>query len=305
MRRHTAAALTLLGATLLGATASEGRSSRALQCESRVGRVLARAAAQCHRADANCDGRARGILREKLVDDVPPPECLPRLCREGDAVDRCADRLIGGSGTEGVGSLWSWSRSDQRCALRTSDGLRRLARKIALCERRAGAAAAACLDTVTSRGRRTLEGLLVRFGTKGAMASRCLPGACARGDDVATCLDGVLTEPMRTGDRLGGSEEPSDLTQNEATCRTSAARVLQEFVERVAKCRRDDEGRDLIDCILEARGKREEKLIGLLEKRVRPEVCLPEYCTPDQSPEACAAAALDALAPESAQPPAS
>jgi hypothetical protein len=91
------------------------------------------------------------------------------------------------------------------------------------------------------------------------------------------------------------------MTAQEIECRSVSPLVLAEFDARVAKCVADAD--DVRACVLEARVKREEKVAGLLDKRVRPDVCFPGVCTADQTPDACAATVFDLHDPTDSPPP--
>jgi hypothetical protein len=300
---------------VLGAARVEARTVEALQCQSKVWRAVAEVAPSCRGVgvDRICSGAALGRARNrterilvKHQSAAPPGVCVPMLCATSETPFACADTLVSGNGAQREETLDDWQSGDFRCLRRSARVLGRLAKQSRRCERDP-AERAACLDQVVTSHAAKLEQVVGTFVGAGASLHRCLFGSCRPNADIRPCVHDVVADatgepPPSGGDPGGGPPppdpgppDPGDMTAQEIECRTVSPVVLAEYDERVAKCLADSD--DVPQCILQAREKREEKVAGLLDKRVRPQVCFPGICTPEQTAEACAAAVFDLHTP--------
>jgi hypothetical protein len=312
----------VLVVSLVSASRAGARTPEAFECQSRLSMSLAKVGARC--SGRTCPdpvvARARARVQKVLAkrqEVTPPAACLPRVCRAADTPDVCADELV--SGPDPIGD---WPASDFRCLARSGKVLARLARSARACFRNEANEVApgafdldGCLARVLAESREKLALTIDIWVGRGASAERCLAGVCRGGGDAATCvedtLSGSVDGPGRPGGGGGGGGEPGggdpgggdvgDLTAEEAECRAESTIVLQEFDQRVSKCREDSN--ELAACLEEARGKREVKVAKLLDKSVRPDACFPGICTREQTPEACAWTVFEAHAPGSGGPP--
>ena len=314
MSRVGILALAVVWGSVLGAARAEARTVEALQCQSKVWRAVAQVAPSCHGAGIGriCSGAALGKARNrterilaKYQTAAPPAACVPVLCATSETPFVCADTLVSGNGAQRPETLDDWQPGDFRCLHRSARVLARLAKKSRRCDRDP-AARAACLEQVVADHAAKLEQVVGTFIDAGASLRRCLFGSCRPDADVSPCVRDVVEdaadEPPPSGGPPDnppptdpGPTDPGDMTAQEIECRAVSPVVLAEYDERVAKCVEDSD--DVPSCILQARVKREEKVAGLLDKRVRPEVCFPGICTPEQTPEQCAAAVFDLHTP--------
>ena len=311
----TVSALALACCLLLAGNAG-ARTPDALQCQSKVWKAVADVASSCRGygiarfCSSGALGRARSrtlriLAKRQAV--APPDACIPHLCVAGETPYACADKLVTGTGAPEPDALDGWQPSDFQCLRKSARLLGRVAKAVRKCER-AGAQADACLGEVVTSSLAKLEQQVATFVGAGASLHRCVVGGCRSNADVSPCVRAVVEGddgPAPPDDPPGDDPppvDPGDVTREEAECRSVSAVVLEEFDARVAKCRADAD--DLASCLLQAREKREEKVILLLrDDSVRPEVCFPGVCTPGQTPEACAFTVFELHAPGSGKAP--
>lgn len=295
---------------------AQARTPDALECQSRVWKAVADVAPSCRGRDGArvCAAAALGLARNqaarilaKRQAATPPDACVPYACAGGESPFICANRLVNGAEGPELDTVEQWHSSDFRCLRKSARLLGRVAKDVRRCQR-AGAEAAACTDEVAARSTTKLEGTIDSFLTAGASLHRCLLGGCPANADLPSCVQAVVLgtdvvppPPPGGGDPPPGGDPPGDMTAQEIECRSVSPVVLAEFDARVAKCVADAD--DVRACVLEARVKREEKVAGLLDKRVRPDVCFPGICTADQTPDACAATVFDLHDPTDSPPP--
>ena len=325
MRPRTLLALTavLWTASSAGAVELIARSSEAYECQSKVAAVLGKLAGKVDRCRSRGGGapciqeavdtfrtRLEDVL-EKFSDKVSPTRCLPGICGREDSPIECTDAALDGPGDPNDGK----GEQGFKCLEKTSKLLVKFARATSKCRKEDAKAVAngepsnldACINLRELENVGDLVSVMDKLVGKNGTVDQCvLRGECTENDDPFRCSGFVIALAGEEA-KLGAVADGSDIEGRTAQCRDGAHDVLIEVAKGAADCREDDakaqrQGQpfDLTGCLTEVVDRWAEKLAGVLakasDKGVGPDRCVPDSCTPADSPGSCARTALENVA---------
>ena len=325
MRPRTLLALAAVLWTASSARAVEliARSPEAYECQSKVAAVLGKLAGKVDRCRSRGGGtpciqeavdtfrtRLEDVL-EKFSDKLSPTRCLPGLCGREDSPAECTEAALDGPGDPNDGK----GEQGFKCLEKTSKLLVKFARATSKCRKEDAKAVAngepsnldACINLRELENVGDLVSAMEKLVGKNGTVDQCvLRGECTENDDPFRC-SGFVIALAGEESKLGAVSDGSDIEGRTEQCRDGAHDVLIEVAKGAGDCREDDakaqrQGQtfDLTGCLTRVVDRWAERLAGVLakasDKGVGPDRCIPDSCTPGDSPGSCARTALENVA---------
>lgn len=322
-RTLLAFAAVLWTASSAGAVELIARSPEAYECQGKAAAVLGKLAGKVDRCRARGEGasciqdalatfrtRLEDVL-EKFSDKISPTRCLPGLCGREDSPVECADAALDGPGDPNDGK----GERGFKCLEKTSKLLVKFARATSKCRKEDAKAVAngepsnldACINLRELENVGDLVTAMEKLVDKNGTVDQCvIRNECTENDDPFRCA-GFVIQLAGEEAKLGAVSDGSDIEGRTEQCRDGAHDVLIEVAKGTADCREEDakaarQGQtfDLAGCLERQIDRWAERLAGVLakasEKGVGPDRCIPDSCTPTDSPGTCARNALEDVA---------
>lgn len=322
-RTLLALAAVLWTASSAGAVELIARSPEAYECQGKVATVLSKLAAKVEKCRSRGEGpacvqEALATFRERLEevldkfsDKVSPTRCLPGLCGREDSPVECADAALDGPGDPNDGK----GEQGFKCLEKTSKLLVKFARGASKCRKEDAKAVAngdpssldACINLRELENVSDLVTAMQKLIDKNGTVDQCvIRNECTENDDPFRCA-GLVMQIAGEEAKLGAVADGSDIEGRTEQCRDGAHDLLLEVAKGAADCREQDakaarQGQtfDLAGCLDRQIDRWAERLAGVLakasEKGVGPDRCIPNSCTPADSPGTCARNALENVA---------
>ena len=199
-----------------------------------------------------------------------------------------------------------------KCLEKTSKLLVKFARATSKCRKEDAKAVAdgepsnldACINLRELENVGDLVSAMEKLVSKNGTVDQCvIRGECTENDDPFRCSNAVI-QLAGEESKLGAVADGSDIEGRTEQCRDGAHDVLIEVAKGAGDCREDDakaqrQGQtfDLAGCLADVVDRWAERLAGVLakasDKGVGPDRCVPDSCTPADSPGSCARTALE------------